>query len=156
MKKNVVRALVLGTVAAAALAFTACGGSKKEETTAAKQESSVETKAGETTKAAESKKDETKAEETKKGETKAEESKKDEKAMDAKEGTLVGMLDEVKDFSFTVTDEKGTSYMFSFEQGKAPEGLSDVKAGDKVTVTYTGTISETNPFEGMVVSVKKA
>ena len=114
MRKNMVRALVLAMAAAAALAFTACGDKK------------------------------------------AEESKKDEKAMDAKEGTLVGTLDEVKDFSFTVTDEKGTSYMFSFEQGKAPEGLSDVKAGDKVTVTYTGTLSEVNPFDGTVVSVKKA
>ena len=44
-----------------------------------------------------------------------------------------------------------------------PGGLVDgkevkmqVKAGDKVTITYTGTISETNPFEGTVVSVKKA
>ena len=69
---------------------------------------------------------------------------------------MVGTLDEVKDFAFTLVDEKGTAYQFTFEQGKAPEGLSDVKAGDKVTVTYTGTISETNPFEGMVVSVKKA
>ena len=152
MKKNVVRALVLGTVAAAALAFTACGGSKKEETTAAKQESSVETKAGETTKAGESKMDET----TKAGETKADASKKDDKAADAKESTMVGTLDEVKDFAFTLVDEKGTAYQFTFEQGKAPEGLSDVKAGDKVTVTYTGTISETNPYKGPVVSVKKA
>ena len=46
--------------------------------------------------------------------------------------------------------------MFSFEQGKAPEGLSDVKAGDKVTITYTGTLSEVDPFDGTVVSVKKA
>ena len=154
MRKNMVRALVLPTAAAAALAFTACGDKKAEETTA-KQESSVETKAGESMKD-ETKKDETKAGESMKGETKAEESKKDEKAMDAKEGTLVGTLDEVKDFSFTVTDEKGTSYMFSFEQGKAPEGLSDVKAGDKVTVTYTGTLSEVDPFDGTIVSVKKA
>ena len=93
---------------------------------------------------------------TKAGETKADASKKDDKAADAKESMMVGTLDEVKDFAFTLVDEKGTAYQFTFEQGKAPEGLSDVKAGDKVTVTYTGTISETNPFEGTVVSVKKA
>ena len=125
MKKNMVRALVLATAAAAALAFTACGDKKAEETTA-KQESSVESK--------------------------ADESKKDEKAMDAKEGTLVGTLDEVKDFSFTVTDEKGTSYMFSFEQGKAPEGLSDVKAGDKVLYyRYAGSDVELDGVKYVVI-----
>jgi len=145
MRKNMVRALVLATAAAAALAFTACGDKKAEETTA-KQESSVETKAGE------SMKDETKKDESMKGETKAEESKKDEKAMDAKEGTLVGTLDEVKDFSFTVTDEKGTSYMFSFEQGKAPEGLSDVKAGDKVLYSrYAGSDVELDGVKYVVI-----
>ena len=44
-----------------------------------------------------------------------------------------------------------------------PGGLVDgkevkmqVKAGDKVTVTYTGTLSEVDPFDGTIVSVKKA
>ena len=37
-----------------------------------------------------------------------------------------------------------------------PEGLSDVKNGDTVTVTYTGELSEVDAFTGTVISVKKA
>ena len=40
--------------------------------------------------------------------------------------------------------------------GSEPDGLSDVKDGDKVTVTYTGTVSEVDAFSGTVLSVKKA
>ena len=50
----------------------------------------------------------------------------------------------------------GTDYAFSFEQDQKPDGLSDVKDGDKVTVTYTGTVSEVDAFSGTVLSVKKA
>ena len=38
----------------------------------------------------------------------------------------------------------------------APEGLSEVKDGDKVTVTYTGELSVVDPFTGTIVSVQKA
>ena len=41
------------------------------------------------------------------------------------------------------------------EEGK-PEGLENVSNGDTVTVRYTGTISEVDPFEGEVISVEKA
>ena len=44
----------------------------------------------------------------------------------------------------------------NFEQDQKPDGLSDVKDGDKVTVTYTGTVSEVDAFSGTVLSVKKA
>lgn len=37
----------------------------------------------------------------------------------------------------------------------APEGLSDVKEGDKVTVTYTGELSEVDAFTGTIISVEK-
>ena len=37
-----------------------------------------------------------------------------------------------------------------------PEGLENVSNGDTVTVRYTGTISEVDPFEGEVISVEKA
>lgn len=55
---------------------------------------------------------------------------------------------------FTITDEKGDAYPMSFDA--APEGLSDVKAGDKVTVTYTGELSAVDAFTGTILSVKKA
>ena len=39
---------------------------------------------------------------------------------------------------------------------KKPEGLSEVKDGDKVTVTYTGTVNEVDAFDGTILSVAKA
>ena len=45
--------------------------------------------------------------------------------------------------------------MLTFEQGKEPEGLSAVKDGDQVTVTYTGELNEADAFTGTVISVEK-
>lgn len=64
-----------------------------------------------------------------------------------------GTLDEIKDFMFVVTDDAGVSYAFTFE--KKPEGLEQVKVGDKVIVKYTGTISEVDAFTGEVLSIEK-
>ena len=36
-----------------------------------------------------------------------------------------------------------------------PEGLDDAAEGDSVTVTYKGTVSEADPFDGTVISVEK-
>ena len=71
------------------------------------------------------------------------------------ESTLTGKLDEKKDFMFVVTDDQGASYQFSIDSSAAPEGYDDVAEGDSVTVTYTGTLSEVDPFEGTVISVEK-
>lgn len=71
------------------------------------------------------------------------------------ESTLSGTLDEKKDFMFVVTDEKGAAYEFTFDASAKPEGLDDAAEGDSVTVTYTGTISEADPFDGTVISVEK-
>lgn len=57
--------------------------------------------------------------------------------------------------SFVVTDDKGTPNMFAFE-GNKPTGLDQVKDGDKVTVTYTGKLSEVDAFTGTIKSVEKA
>ena len=60
---------------------------------------------------------------------------------------------------FTVTSYSKTIYLliypdeFSFET--APEGLENVAGGDTVKVTYTGEISEVDPFNGTVISVEK-
>ena len=62
-------------------------------------------------------------------------------------------IDEIKDFMFVITDESGAAYEFSFET--APEGLENVAGGDTVKVTYTGEISEVDPFNGTVISVEK-
>lgn len=72
----------------------------------------------------------------------------------AEEKELTGTIDEIKDFMFVVTDGNDTPYSFTFEE--KPEGLENVSNGDTVTVKYTGTISEVDPFEGEVLSVEKA
>ena len=51
-------------------------------------------------------------------------------------------------------DDKDTPYSFNFDE--KPDGLEGVASGDKVTVKYTGTISEVDPFEGKIISVEKA
>ena len=79
------------------------------------------------------------------------ESVKQEETAEGKE--LTGTIDEIKDFMFVVTDKNGTSYGFTFEE--KPEGLENVSNGDTVTVKYTGTVSELDPFEGEVISVEK-
>ena len=69
------------------------------------------------------------------------------------EKTITGTIDEIKDFMFIITDESGAAYEFSFET--APEGLENVAGGETVKVTYTGEISEVDPFNGTVISVEK-
>lgn len=71
------------------------------------------------------------------------------------ESKLSGTLDEKKDFMFVVTDEQGAAYEFTFDASAKPEGLDDVAEGDSVTVTYKGTVSEADPFDGTVISVEK-
>ena len=79
------------------------------------------------------------------------ESVKQEETAEGKE--LTGTIDEIKDFMFVVTDANNTPYSFTFEE--KPEGLENVSNGDTVTVKYTGTVSEVDPFEGEVISVEK-
>ena len=73
-----------------------------------------------------------------------------EKADEEKESTMTGTI---SDFMFTITSD-GNDYAFTFDNDKKPEGLAEVKDGDKVTVTYTGTVSAVDAFSGTVVSVK--
>ena len=78
-----------------------------------------------------------------------------EKADEEKESTMTGTISDIKDFMFTITSD-GKDYAFTFDNDKKPEGLAEVKDGDKVTVTYTGTVSAVDAFSGTVVSVKAA
>ena len=78
-----------------------------------------------------------------------------EKADEEKESTMTGTISDIKDFMFTITSD-GNDYAFTFDNDKKPEGLAEVKDGDKVTVTYTGTVSAVDAFSGTVVSVKAA
>ena len=64
------------------------------------------------------------------------------------EKTITGTIDEIKEFRGVMTDVCG-------EGETAPEGLENVAGGDTVKVTYTGEISEVDPFNGTVISVEK-
>ena len=64
-----------------------------------------------------------------------------------------GVVEEIKDFMFIVTDDKKVSYSFAFEN--KPKGLERVAVGDKVIVKYTGTVSEVDPFKGEILSVER-
>lgn len=66
---------------------------------------------------------------------------------------LKGTISEIKDMQFVLEAEDKKAYVFSFD--KKPEGLDAVKDGMMVEVTYTGEVSEVDPFKGEVVSVKE-
>ncbi len=66
---------------------------------------------------------------------------------------VVGTFLEKKDFMFTVLDAEGTYYGFNFDV--KPENYKDFNNGDAVKVTYTGTISEVDPFDGEIISIEK-
>ena len=108
MKKRNLIAVLMMTAALAA----GCGA-KADTTTAAPTQA-------ETTQA-----------ETTQSETIQSESQKTEE----KTESVTGKIEEIKDFMFTIESDKGI-YAMTFDT--APEGLSDVKEGDEVTVTYTG------------------
>lgn len=44
---------------------------------------------------------------------------------------MTGTISDIKDFMFTVSAD-GKDYAFTFEADKKPEGLSEVKDGDKL------------------------
>lgn len=67
--------------------------------------------------------------------------------------TLVGTISEKKDFMFVLEDDEKKPYAFAFSD--KPEGYDNLKVDDKVTVEYTGEISEVDAFTGQVLSVTK-
>ena len=77
----------------------------------------------------------------------------DKNSVDEDASELIGKAEEIKDFMLIVTDDDNVSYAFTFEE--KPEGLDKIAVGDTVLVTYTGTISEVDPFMGKILSVEK-
>ena len=143
MKKNLLLTAALAGVLALA---TACSSQGTTTATTAAQTTAAETAAAKETaevKETADKKETADAKET------------TEKADEEKESTMTGTISDIKDFMFTITSD-GNDYAFTFDNDKKPEGLAEVKDGDKVTVTYTGTVSAVDAFSGTVVSVKAA
>lgn len=137
---------ILGAVAVLAMSMaTACSSKSNTET------AGTETTASQQEETKEEPQKETK--ETAKEESAAD--KEENKSTDAEESTMTGEISDIKDFMFTISSD-GHDYAFSFDNDKKPEGLADVKDGDTVTVTYTGTVDEVDAFDGTVLSVKKA
>ena len=66
---------------------------------------------------------------------------------------LIGTFMEKKDFMFTLLDTEGVYYGFNFDV--KPENYNELNNGDIVRVTYTGTISEVDPFDGEILSIEK-
>lgn len=56
---------------------------------------------------------------------------------------------------FVVTDAEGAAYEFTYDPSDTPKGLDDAAEGDSVTVTYYGTVSEVDSFDGTIISVEK-
>ena len=67
--------------------------------------------------------------------------------------TVTGTFMEKKDFMFTVQDERGQYLGFNFDV--KPENYGNFENGDIVKVTYTGIITEVDPFEGKILSIEK-
>lgn len=149
MKKNLLLTAALAGVLALA---TACSSQSTTTATTAAQTTAAETTAAKET--AEVKETADAKETADKKET-ADAKETTEKADEEKESTMTGTISDIKDFMFTITSD-GNDYAFSFDNDKKPEGLAEVKDGDKVTVTYTGTASAVDAFSGTVVSVKAA
>ena len=72
----------------------------------------------------------------------------DTDVVDEDASELIGKADEIKDFMLIVTDDDNVSYSFTFED--KPEGLDKIAVGDRVLVTYTGTLSVVDPFMGEI------
>ena len=72
---------------------------------------------------------------------------------DEEVNTVTGTFMEKKDFMFTVQDERGNYLGFNFDV--KPKNYEDFEDGDIVTVTYTGTITEVDPFEGEILLIEK-
>ena len=149
MKKNLLLTAALAGVLALA---TACSSQSTTTATTAAQTTAAETTAAKET--AEVKETADAKETADKKET-ADAKETTEKADEEKESTMTGTIGDIKDFMFTITSD-GNDYAFTFDNDKKPEGLAEVKDGDKVTVTYTGTVSAVDAFSGTIVSVKAA
>ena len=155
MKKNLLLTAALAGVLALA---TACSSQGTTTATTAAQTTAAETTAAKETaevKETANVKETADAKETADKKETADAKETTEKADEEKESTMTGTISDIKDFMFTITSD-GNDYAFTFDNDTKPDGLAEVKDGDKVTVTYTGTVSAVDAFSGTVVSVKAA
>lgn len=152
MKKTILMLTVILSI----VLFAGCSSQKvpESESVAAESSGSMQTDTPAADTSAEEKQTADASSENLQTDSSTEEQSAAENPDDGEEKTMTGTLDEVKDFMFVVRTEDDCYYAFAFDE--KPEGLDDLKAGDSVTVTYTGTVTEIDPFTGTIISVEKA
>lgn len=129
------------------LGLAACGGSKTEapakDDKAATEQSAenAQTKDAAATDAKEGEKTDANAEQ-----------KTD---ADAEQKTIEATITEKKDMMLVIKDADGKEYPVSISDPKAIEGYDSLAAGDNVEITYTGEMSETDSFNGEIISIVK-
>ena len=64
--------------------------------------------------------------------------------------SVVGMIDEVADYYFSIQDENGTYYQFPYTEDNSID-LSEANIGDKIKLYYEGELSETDMFDGVLI-----
>lgn len=152
MKKTVLMLTVILSIAL----FAGCGSQKAPASEPVTSEASgnVQTDSPDADTSAEEKQTADASSEDVQADSSAEAQSASEASGDEEEKTVTGTLDEVKDFMFVIRMEDDTCYAFAFDE--KPEGLDELKVGDPVTVTYTGEVTEIDPFTGEIISVEKA
>lgn len=69
----------------------------------------------------------------------------------SEEQSVSGVVDEVKDFMFVIDADDGCFY--SFNTDHLPADAPKLSLGDRVTITYEGTLTEVDNFTGKILSV---
>lgn len=63
---------------------------------------------------------------------------------------VVGVIDEVADYYFSIQAENGIYYQFPFTEENSID-LSNASIGDKIKLYYEGELSEVDMFDGVLV-----
>lgn len=143
MKKN---NLILAAVITIALAATACSGKTGTVQTApaASEELQITTAAGQTEA----------ADQTAEGAQKGDDTSKEADDSSASEGTVTGVVEENKGFMITITDENDSeAYVFALDDAQS-QTYQDIKAGDKVAVSYTNGLPTPDNLDTVVTDIR--
>ena len=80
----------------------------------------------------------------------------EDESLETKGSVVEGLINDKKDFMFTVVTDNGESYGFTFDPEKdKPKGYDDIKDNDRVKVGYTGEVSEVDAFNGKILYIEK-
>ena len=63
---------------------------------------------------------------------------------------VVGTIDEVADYYFSIQAENGIYYQFPFTEENSID-LGDANIGDKIKIYYEGSLSDVDMFDGVLL-----